>query len=140
MRRERRECVSQSHDKRAAPYALRNALLHADLSSANAVHIGGKTSTNPGDFMQSRLVVVSNRLPLVFRRDADRWVATPGSGGLVTALLPVLRHRGGTWIGWPGVPADGADTNELDAALRTTGRTAGYALQAVHLTAEEEHK
>jgi trehalose 6-phosphate synthase/phosphatase len=90
--------------------------------------------------MQSRLVVVSNRLPLVFRRDAGHWVATPGSGGLVTALLPVLRHRGGTWIGWPGVPADGADTGELDAALRTAGKTAGYALQAVHLTAEEENK
>ncbi len=25
-----------------------------------------------------------------------------GSGGLVTALAPVLRNRGGVWIGWPG--------------------------------------
>jgi trehalose 6-phosphate synthase len=54
----------------------------------------------------SRLIVVSNRLPFVFRRESrGRWRATPGSGGLVTALLPVLRDRGGMWIGWPGASA-----------------------------------
>ena len=55
----------------------------------------------------SRLVVVSNRLPFVFKRVFKRgggggWRAEPGSGGLVSALLPVLRDRGGTWVGWPG--------------------------------------
>ena len=50
-----------------------------------------------------RLIVVSNRLPFSFRRnESGQWQAEPGSGGLVTALLPVLRHRGGTWIGWAG--------------------------------------
>ena len=45
---------------------------------------------------RSRLIVVSNRLPFAFRRAAGgRWRAEPGSGGLVTALLPVLRDRGG---------------------------------------------
>ncbi len=28
---------------------------------------------------------------------------TPSAGGLVSALDPVLRARGGTWIGWPGI-------------------------------------
>lgn len=51
---------------------------------------------------RSRLIVVSNRLPYAFRRTDRRWRAEPGAGGLVTALLPVLRDRGGTWIGWPG--------------------------------------
>ncbi|HCU52790.1 MAG TPA: trehalose-6-phosphate synthase, partial [Gammaproteobacteria bacterium] len=52
---------------------------------------------------QGRLVVVSNRLPVVLEQNAHHgWRAKPGSGGLVTALLPVLRDRGGMWIGWPG--------------------------------------
>ena len=56
-----------------------------------------------------RLVVVSNRLPYVLDKQAGGgWALKPGSGGLVTALLPVLRDRGGTWIGWPGRHRRGA--------------------------------
>ena len=51
---------------------------------------------------KNRLVIVSNRLPIVLEKDSEgRWRAKPGSGGLVTAMAPVLRHRGGLWIGWP---------------------------------------
>ena len=46
------------------------------------------------------LLVVSNRLPIVLSRDDHgTWSARAGSGGLVTALVPVLRSRGGVWIG-----------------------------------------
>ena len=48
---------------------------------------------------RSRLVVVSNRLPFTFRKTSEGWRAEPGSGGLVTAMLPLLRKRGGTWVG-----------------------------------------
>ena len=48
-------------------------------------------------------VVVANRLPV--RLDADgSWVLSPG--GLVSALLPVMRERTGSWVGWDGT-ADG---------------------------------
>ncbi len=84
-----------------------------------------------------RLIVVSNRLPFVFHREANgAWRVEPGSGGLVSALLPVLRHRGGTWIGWPGT-SDVSD--ELDPILARTSANAGCALLPVHLTAEEVH-
>jgi trehalose 6-phosphate synthase len=83
----------------------------------------------------SRLIVVSNRLPFAFTRGAGgRWRAEAGSGGLVTALLPVLRHRGGTWIGWPGAPGPARD---FSAALAAAGREAGYKLVAVPLGAAE---
>ena len=36
-----------------------------------------------------RLVVVSNRLPIVVKQVNDQWTFTPGSGGLVSALAPV---------------------------------------------------
>jgi len=49
------------------------------------------------------LVVVSNRLPFVVVRDESGGLRVePGSGGLVTALQPILRNRGGRWIGWTG--------------------------------------
>lgn len=80
---------------------------------------------------RSRLIVVSNRLPFAFRRGpGGNWVAEPGSGGLVTALLPVLRNRGGTWIGWPG--SAGA-AREFGPALAAAGSAAGYDLVCVPL-------
>ncbi|MGH8764685.1 MAG: alpha,alpha-trehalose-phosphate synthase (UDP-forming), partial [Burkholderiales bacterium] len=84
-----------------------------------------------------RLVVVSNRLPFTFKRDdKGAWQAEPGGGGLVTALLPVLRNRGGVWIGWPGATGD---PQELASALAESGASAGYAFGAVDLTPEEIH-
>jgi trehalose 6-phosphate synthase/phosphatase len=82
-----------------------------------------------------RLIVVSNRLPYVLeRQDNDEWRLQPGSGGLVTALLPVLRDRGGIWIGWPGTSENPADFKDI---FRRTSRQAGYLLEPVALTPEE---
>jgi alpha,alpha-trehalose-phosphate synthase [UDP-forming] len=53
-----------------------------------------------------RLLVVSNRLPIVLEKKDSGWTLKSGSGGLVSALAPVLSHRGGLWIGWPGVPLE----------------------------------
>ncbi|MGE5098137.1 MAG: alpha,alpha-trehalose-phosphate synthase (UDP-forming) [Betaproteobacteria bacterium] len=88
-----------------------------------------------GEASRSRLVVVSNRLPVAFRRNVSgEWSAQPGSGGLVTALLPVLRDRGGTWIGWPGAVGDEPG---FAAALESAGAEAGYALATVPLDERE---
>lgn len=82
-----------------------------------------------------RLVVVSNRLPYVLeKRNGDRWALKPGSGGLVTALLPVLRNRGGVWIGWPGATEEAAD---IERVFQEAARGAGYALKPVLLTGDE---
>jgi trehalose 6-phosphate synthase len=83
---------------------------------------------------EGRLVVVSNRLPVAVEREGDGWSVRPGSGGLVTAMAPILRGRGGVWIGWPG--ASGAP--EIGRFLRQAGAEAGYDLRGVPLTAEEE--
>jgi len=59
-------------------------------------------ATAPGD---APLILVANRLPLA--RQPGVW--PPASGGLVTALTPVIERVGGAWIGWDedaqGVPA-----------------------------------
>jgi trehalose 6-phosphate synthase len=81
-----------------------------------------------------RLVVVSNRLPIVLSRDDDGgWLVEPGSGGLVTALAPVLRDRGGLWIGWPGT----THQEGLGDALRIHEDSVGYSLVPVPLSRRE---
>lgn len=57
------------------------------------------------------LLLVANRLPLV--RDRGEWRTS--SGGLVTALTPVVERVGGSWVGWDedaqGVPTRVAGLN-----------------------------
>lgn len=48
------------------------------------------------------LILVSNRLPITTEMGPGGPVLKPSSGGLVTALRPVLKTRKGYWIGWPG--------------------------------------
>jgi alpha,alpha-trehalose-phosphate synthase [UDP-forming] len=81
-----------------------------------------------------RLLVVSNRLPVVLEQTDQGWQTRPGSGGLVTALAPVLSKWDGTWIGWPGVP----HSDDLDRTLADVAREQGYQLAPVPLTADEQ--
>jgi alpha,alpha-trehalose-phosphate synthase [UDP-forming] len=83
-----------------------------------------------------RLVIVSNRLPVVATREGGRWRVRPGDGGLVTALAPVLRDRGGLWIGWTGAAAPPDD--ELRVALESSARDTGYDLAPVFLDEREK--
>ncbi len=52
------------------------------------------------------MIVVSNRLPVTVVRDGGKTTVRRSAGGLVSALEPVLAHRGGTWIGWSGAVSD----------------------------------
>ena len=92
---------------------------------------------------RSSLVVVANRLPvehanghgnlpgedLDFEQAAgafeDDW--RPSPGGLVTALAPILKGSGGTWVGWSGAPDEKLDPFS----------TEGFDLVPVTITAEE---
>ncbi len=86
--------------------------------------------------MVRRLVVVSNRLPVVLSSSDGNWRSEPGSGGLVTALAPVLRNRGGLWIGWPGTAIEDGVQEALEQAVSD----AGYSLVAVPLEAGEVNR
>jgi trehalose 6-phosphate synthase/phosphatase len=53
--------------------------------------------------MNTRLIVVSNRLPLTLRKGGDgQWTTERSSGGLASAMNPILHRSGGAWIGWAG--------------------------------------
>lgn len=48
------------------------------------------------------MIVVSNRLPVTLVRKDTEWETKRSSGGLATAMDPILRRSGGVWIGWSG--------------------------------------
>ncbi|MFO0856353.1 MAG: trehalose-6-phosphate synthase [Phycisphaerales bacterium] len=62
--------------------------------------------------MQSRIVILANRLPVRRGDDGLSWERSPG--GLVSALEPILRSRVGLWIGWKGEPGRGSRSFEVD--------------------------
>lgn len=83
-----------------------------------------------------RLVLVSNRLPVVLQRENDAWQGRVGAGGLVSALTPVLRRWKGLWIGWPGpATAESPPPSEL---LEAFSRQFGFSIEPVFLTPQEE--
>jgi trehalose 6-phosphate synthase/phosphatase len=51
---------------------------------------------------RSRLLLVSNRLPVTVRIDAKRVTVAASSGGLATGLKGPHERSAGLWIGWPG--------------------------------------
>lgn len=83
----------------------------------------------------SRLVIISNRLPILAKRVEGGLTVVPGTGGLVTALAPVLRNRGGVWIGWPGI-ADGNE-RELTELFSKARASSGFSLRPVLLSEED---
>ena len=85
---------------------------------------------------QSRLIIVSNRLPVSIEKAKEgTFQVNEGSGGLVTAMAPVLKDRGGLWIGWPG-PVTG-DKKRLEKLLNESTDNSGYSFEPVILEKEE---
>ena len=81
----------------------------------------------------SRLLVVSNRLPVTVSVSHGEATVTASMGGLATGLKGPFERSGGLWIGWPG------DLSGLDAAGRASALAGLKALRTVpvELTAEE---
>jgi trehalose 6-phosphate synthase len=76
------------------------------------------TATQPSEVspvapVDRPIVIAANRLP-VMRDDSTESGWTPSPGGLVRALLPMLRASGGTWVGWTGDPDDNAEPFSVD--------------------------
>jgi trehalose 6-phosphate synthase len=89
-------------------------------------------------FDGERVIVVSNREPCVHEVRADGTIATRHPiSGLVTALDPVLRASGGTWIAHGSGTGDRAMTG-LSDRLTVDGGDGAYTLRRVWLTRGEE--
>jgi trehalose 6-phosphate synthase/phosphatase len=69
-----------------------------------------------------RLIVVSNRLPLTLQKTEEGWKTVRSSGGLASAMNPLLGKTGGDWIGWAG-DSGGEDSQERQAILSEWAET-----------------
>lgn len=117
-----------------------------DLDIAGRTSAGIRVDWSPevlrrvlaSELTDTQVIVVSNREPYIHNRGADGGIVTqrPASG-VVTALEPVVRACGGTWI------AHGSGSADRERA-NTTGHEAvpphdpAYTLRRVWLTDEEQ--
>ncbi|MBX3192026.1 MAG: trehalose-phosphatase [Labilithrix sp.] len=65
------------------------------------------------------LLVVSNRLPDFRHVEGDESERKRNVGGLVSALEPALRARGGMWLGWSGRTV--ADSEHVESGIIDSG-------------------
>ena len=77
--------------------------------------------------------MVSNRLPFTLRRVGESWRTERSSGGLASALDPVLKRTKGLWLGWPGDSPAAPDAGR-DEQLASWTKKHGYV--AVELPAD----
>jgi trehalose 6-phosphate synthase/phosphatase len=75
-----------------------------------------------------RLVVVSNRLPFTLKRSGDGWRTDRSTGGLATAMGPILSRTEGIWVGWSGDSSDPADERRQKMLKRWAERERYFAV------------
>lgn len=83
-----------------------------------------------------RLVVVSNRLPVSIQQDGRSCHLVPSTGGLITALTPVVCKTGGCWIGWTGTDYD----PDVKRQITETSLQGGGRLVPVFLSEDQRKK
>ena len=85
---------------------------------------------------KSRLIVVSNRLPVVIKKDMEKgYILSHATGGLVTAMTPVLKRDGGVWIGWAGnYLEEGIDS---EALLKQEMKNLNYRYKSVDINLKD---
>src|ERR1700691_64201 len=82
-----------------------------------------------------KLVLVSNRIPITFTKDNGKLKGQPSSGGLVSALEPLLKaHGGGIWVGSAGTE----DSRQIRKILEQAGADNLYKYAPLFLTEEEQ--
>ena len=86
-----------------------------------------------GTAAASRLLIVSNRLPVTIHQDGDEFTVERSSGGLATALSHPHAAGNSLWLGWPGSAYESADNRRrLTRLLHDT-----YRFSPVYLTDEQ---
>ena len=73
----------------------------------------------------ARIIVVSNRLPVTLKKTEQGWDTARSSGGLASAMNPLLGKTGGEWIGWAG-DSGGEDSQKRQAILCEWAKTDQY--------------
>ncbi|CAG7827217.1 unnamed protein product [Allacma fusca] len=82
--------------------------------------------------INSPMIVVSNRLPFILKRNQDGVLERHHSaGGLVTAVAPVVIANRGTWVGWPGIQMNSESEAIPEASADDKSPTSGLKSEQV---------
>jgi len=92
-----------------------------------------------------KLIVVSNRLPFSRFSKNGKSVWIKSTGGLITALDPILRKYKGIWLGWDGNEADDArgagfrliDIADIESREEKGSKKGSYKIGCVPITKSE---
>jgi len=79
------------------------------------------------------MILVSNRLPVTIDSMNGNLTVRPSAGGLVTALVPIIREQGGSWVGFTGTDYD----SRLTGVLNNWHATHNYSLHPVFMSSSE---
>jgi trehalose 6-phosphate synthase/phosphatase len=63
--------------------------------------------------LMSKIIIVSNRLPINIQKKHGDYHFLPSSGGLVTAMKNVAKDVESLWIGWPGINSNSKEEKEI---------------------------
>ncbi|WP_322514416.1 trehalose-6-phosphate synthase [Rhodopseudomonas palustris] len=85
----------------------------------------------------AEVLIVSNREPYIHNRDGDRIEVQIPASGLVSALEPVMRACGGTWIAHGSGNAD-RDTVDSHDRIEVPPDHPSYRLRRIWITDEEQ--
>lgn len=66
----------------------------------------------------SKVIIVSNRLPVSVKKENGRIRYQSSLGGLATGLSSYVQGRGNIWIGWPGINAEDLSDAEKTKVAR----------------------
>ncbi|MDY7019419.1 MAG: trehalose-6-phosphate synthase, partial [Chloroflexota bacterium] len=69
-----------------------------------------------------RLIIVSNRLPVIIEKRKNELYFEPSVGGLATGLVSFHKSYNSVWIGWPGIDSEkikGSEEEEIKTRLRS---------------------
>lgn len=84
-----------------------------------------------------RFIVVANREPFIHRYDGDRIEVVRPASGMATAIDPIMRASGGTWIAQGSGEADREVVDARDH-IRVPPEDPAYTLRRIWLSREEE--
>ncbi|WP_458186061.1 alpha,alpha-trehalose-phosphate synthase (UDP-forming) [Haladaptatus sp. NG-WS-4] len=107
-----------------------------DKTIGATTNVNRNAASTSQPFENRELVLVSNREPYTHERDdGDIRVVRP-TGGLTSALDPMMASTGGTWVAWASGDADTEVTDE-NGCVRVPPESPAYELKRVSLTDEQ---
>lgn len=115
------------------------------LRESELVSVSGQIEWNPKSLLDllnaalpgAEVLVVSNREPYIHNKSGEGVVVQSPASGLVSALEPVMRACGGTWIAHGSGSAD-RETVDASDRVRVPVASPAYTLRRVWISEEEQ--